>query len=81
MPDPAGTLLRHLARVQRYAEAEPLLLESHARLVATAPAGHKEIRSAERYLAECYRDGNAAEPDAARAEKAHEWRRRADAVR
>ncbi|MCC6669431.1 MAG: serine/threonine protein kinase [Planctomycetes bacterium] len=72
---------RCLAQAQRYAEAEPVLLESHARLVATAPAGHKEIRTAERYLAECYKEWNAAEPDGARAAKADEWQRKAEATR
>ena len=72
---------RALAAQKRYAAAEPLLTGSHARLVKAQPAGHKDIRKAVTYLAEFYAQWNAAEPEAARAAKAAEWRQQADAGR
>ncbi|MBL8900782.1 MAG: serine/threonine protein kinase [Planctomycetes bacterium] len=70
-----------LAVLGRHAEAEPLLLESHERLAAVRPAGHKELRTAARYLAECYAAWNTAEPDEARAANAAAWKARAEAGR
>ncbi len=70
-----------LAVLGRHAEAEPLLLESHERLAAIRPAGHKELRTAARYLAKCYAAWNTAEPDEARAANAAAWKARAEAGR
>ena len=57
----------------RFAEAESMLVDGHATLVKTRPAGHADIRRAERYLAAFYAIWQAAAPDPQRAAKAAEW--------
>ncbi|MCY2959227.1 MAG: serine/threonine-protein kinase [Planctomycetota bacterium] len=72
---------RCLTVLRRFAEAETLLLEGHARLVEARPEGDADIRVAVERLAELYSAWNTSEPDAARAASAAEWKAKADAGR
>ena len=63
-----------------FADAEPLLVDSHPLLVGALPTGQRDVRRAERYLAEFYAAWNAAEPNAARAAKAAEWQAKLEAM-
>ena len=78
--DCRGALGECLTKLARFAEAETLLVDAHAALTAARPAGHKDIRKAERCLAELYNSWNAAEPDAARAAQAAEWQAKSQAI-
>ncbi|MBK7641885.1 MAG: tetratricopeptide repeat protein [Planctomycetes bacterium] len=75
------SLGRAHAATGEYPLAESALLEGHSLFVTTRGGAHKDTRAAAQALFECYQAWNAAQPDAARAAKAAEWKAKLDAGR
>jgi hypothetical protein len=74
MADARSMLGCSIARQGRFAEAEPILLKSHADLEKNRLPGDRRIANSNRRIIELYDSWETAEPGKGYAEKAAEWR-------